>query len=123
MMLRGTSQRTEVRTRIRITTDDSAAMARKTATPWRPPLLRWRLEMQRNDGVLDELDEVFDRCNVNGDRCIGFEEFRGLLLEIADSRSDSELRVCFEEIDRNHDGRISRQELRAWWPIRQPART
>jgi Ca2+-binding EF-hand superfamily protein len=79
--------------------------------------------MQRNDAVLDQLDEIFDRCDEDGDRCIGFDEFRGLMLELADSRADSALRVCFEEIDRNHDGRISCQELRAWWPTRHPATT
>ena len=70
--------------------------------------------MQQGDGVLDELEEMFDRIDESGDRRIGFDEFKGLMLEIADPRSDSALRLCFDAIDVNHDGRISFTELRAW---------
>ena len=78
--------------------------------------------MQHGDPVLDELEEMFDRIDESGDRRISFDEFRGLMLEIADPHSDSALRLCFDAIDVNHDGRISFPELRAWWPNRYSGR-
>ena len=78
--------------------------------------------MQQGDPVIDELEEMFDRIDESGDRRIGFDEFKGLMLEIADPRSDGALRLCFDAIDVNHDGRISFTELRAWWPNRYSGR-
>lgn len=74
--------------------------------------------MPQGDYLLDELEEMFDRIDESGDRRIGFDEFRGLMLEIGDSRYDCALRSCFDRIDLNHDGTVSFQELRAWWPNR-----
>jgi Ca2+-binding EF-hand superfamily protein len=71
--------------------------------------------MQRTDYLLDELEELFDRTDEDGDRRIGFDEFKGLMLEMDDPRTESALRAAFTLIDVNHDGNISFDELRHWW--------
>jgi len=62
----------------------------------------------------DEIEESFERIDENGNHSIEYEEFVGFMLEIDHSKSDSALRVQFDTIDSNRDGRVSRDEFRAW---------
>ncbi|MES1263577.1 MAG: EF-hand domain-containing protein, partial [Peristeroidobacter soli] len=66
------------------------------------------------DPVLDEIEEMFDRIDEDGDRRISFGEFRKLLLDMDHTRPESALRASFDAIDTNHDGRVSFDEFRAW---------
>jgi Ca2+-binding EF-hand superfamily protein len=70
--------------------------------------------MQVADFVQDEIEEMFDRIDENGDRSISFEEFASLMLEMDRAKSESALRVSFEAIDKDHDGQVSFDEFRAW---------
>ncbi len=64
--------------------------------------------------IQDEIEEMFDRVDEDGDRSISFEEFSSLMLEMDHARSESALRVSFDAIDANRDGRLSFDEFRAW---------
>ena len=97
---------------IRNITDDGANAIREAFSHLVP---QRRSHMQRTDYLLDELEEMFDRTDEDGDRRIGFDEFKGLMLEMDDPRTESALLVSFRAIDTNHDGSISFDELRAWW--------
>ncbi|KJR84109.1 solute carrier family 25 (mitochondrial phosphate transporter), member 23/24/25/41 [Sporothrix schenckii 1099-18] len=56
----------------------------------------------------DMLREIIDIVDVNGDGKIQYEEFR-VFVEAA----ERQLLLLFRSIDRNHDGRLNRAELRA----------
>jgi calcium-binding protein CML len=62
----------------------------------------------------DEVDESFDRIDENGDRSISFDEFSTLMLAIDHTKPLSALRASFASIDKDHDGRVSLAEFRAW---------
>lgn len=70
--------------------------------------------MQGANRVPDDVEEIFDRVDENGDRRIDFTEFLGLMLEMDHLQSESALRVQFDAIDRDRDGRVSFEEFRAW---------
>jgi Ca2+-binding EF-hand superfamily protein len=70
--------------------------------------------MQAGSGVEEELDEMFDRIDEDGDRYIGFDEFTRLLIQMDHSRSPAALRPAFDAIDADRDGRVSFEEFRAW---------
>lgn len=70
--------------------------------------------MQSADPVLDEIEELFDRIDEDGDRHISFGEFRRLLLDMDHERPEAALRASFDAIDTDHDGRVSFDELRTW---------
>ena len=74
--------------------------------------------MQRSDYLLDELEEMFDRIDEDGDRRVGFDELKSLMIEMGDPRNAGALLVSFRAMDMNHDGNISFDELRAWWTQR-----
>jgi Ca2+-binding EF-hand superfamily protein len=61
-----------------------------------------------------EIDESFDRIDVNGDRSISFGEFATLMLAIDHTKPDSSLRASFASIDKDQDGSVSLAEFRAW---------
>jgi hypothetical protein len=105
--------------RIRISTDDTTGGRRRNF----PPAAangRAEIRMQRADHLLDELEELFDRIDLDGDRRIAFGEFSELMLEIDDTRGEHTLRAAFEAIDVNHDGRVGFDELRRWWKASHP---
>ena len=64
--------------------------------------------------VKDEVEEMFDRIDSDGDRCISFEEFAGLMLDLDHAKLDQELRASFDFIDKDHDGRVSFDEFYQW---------
>lgn len=72
------------------------------------------LTMQATDHVLNEIQEMFDRIDEDGDRSISFEEFTSLMLKLDNSKSRSALRIGFDAIDSDHDGHVSFDEFRAW---------
>jgi Ca2+-binding EF-hand superfamily protein len=78
--------------------------------------------MQNPDYLLHEIEELFDRCDEDGDHLIGLDEFKGLMLEMGDLGNDTSLRVAFSAVDANRDGHISFGELRTWWKSRHAAR-
>ena len=70
--------------------------------------------MQKASFLKDEVREMFDRIDEDGDRSINFEEFAGLMLEMDHAKLNSELRACFDFIDTDHDGRVSFDEFCQW---------
>ena len=70
--------------------------------------------MQKASFLKDEVREMFDRIDADGDRSIDFEEFAGLMLEMDHAKPNSELRACFDSIDTDHDGGVSFDEFCQW---------
>ena len=64
--------------------------------------------------VKDEVQEIFDRLDTDGDRLIGFEEFAGVMLELDHEKLTHELRASFDFIDTNRDGRVGFEEFYRW---------
>lgn len=62
----------------------------------------------------DDIDEMFERVDENGDRRISFDEYASLMLEIDHTRSACELHASFDKIDTDRDGWVSPAEFRAW---------
>jgi len=65
------------------------------------------------DPALDEIEEMFDRIDENGDSSISFE-FTSLMLELDHTRPASALSASFAAIDSDHNGRVSFDEFHAW---------
>ena len=70
--------------------------------------------MQMASFVQDEIEEMFARVDEDGDRSISFEEYASLMLEMNRDSPRSALRVGFDAIDLDRDGRVSFEEFRAW---------
>ena len=62
----------------------------------------------------NELEEMFERIDENGDRRISFEEFVGLRLEMDHLQTRILLRQEFDAIDLDKDGHVSFAEFSAW---------
>jgi mannose-1-phosphate guanylyltransferase len=97
---------------IRVTTDDTPHEVARNSTTMchRSP----EIPMQTANAVLDEIQEMFDRIDENGDGCISYEEYASLMLEMDHDQSGSALRASFDAIDADRDGRVSFGEFRAW---------
>ena len=63
----------------------------------------------------DDIEELFDEADQDGDDHISLTEFRGLMLTLGRHMSDVIAAGSFQEIDINRDGRITFPEFRAWW--------
>jgi Ca2+-binding EF-hand superfamily protein len=70
--------------------------------------------MQIASFVRDEVEEMFDRIDENGDRSISFEEYSGLMLELDHAKTDAELRTGYAAIDTDRDGRVNFEEFCRW---------
>lgn len=70
--------------------------------------------MQIANSVQDEIDEMFDRIDEDGDRYISFEEFARLMIGMDHTKSPASLRPGFDSIDSDRDGRVSFDEFRVW---------
>ena len=65
--------------------------------------------------ALRELGEDFEFADDDHDGYIDFAEFSALLDGLGAEMSGTDLRIGFQEIDTDRDGRINRQEFIAWW--------
>lgn len=70
--------------------------------------------MQIANRAHDEIEEIFQRLDVDGDGSVSFEEFTSLMLEMDHARLVPALRASFDAIDADHDGRVSFDEFRVW---------
>jgi Ca2+-binding EF-hand superfamily protein len=70
--------------------------------------------MQTVTAVLDEIREMFDRIDEDGDGSISFQEFAGLMLEMDHQSNGAALRESFTAIDSDGDGQVSFGEFSAW---------
>jgi hypothetical protein len=86
-----------------------AAPSPSTACP-----TRQGTTMRSTDSLRNELEEIFERIDKNGDGSVSFAEFKRLMLELGDLSSDNGLRTSFARIDVDHDEGISFDELSAW---------
>jgi Ca2+-binding EF-hand superfamily protein len=71
--------------------------------------------MEYAENRLDDIEELFDRADEDGDDQINLTEFRGLMLELDRQMHDNAVATRFLEIDSNRDGRIGFAEFRSWW--------
>ncbi len=65
--------------------------------------------------VLQELLEDFEFGDGDHDGYIDFGEFSRLLDDLGADMSGAELRIGFQEIDTDRNGRIGLDEFVAWW--------
>ncbi len=65
--------------------------------------------------ALQELGEDFEFADGDHDGYIDFAEFTALLDDLGAEMSGKDLRIGFQEIDTDRDGRINLQEFVAWW--------
>ena len=70
--------------------------------------------MQRLSLGMIEIEKTLDRIDEDGDRCICFDEFKRIMLNIDHRTPLSALRARFNAMDLNHDGQVSHEEFRAW---------
>jgi Ca2+-binding EF-hand superfamily protein len=70
--------------------------------------------MQIASFVMDEMAEMFDRIDADGDRSISFAEFSRLMRNIDHSRSNEDLRKDFRLIDLDQDDQVSFDEFCTW---------
>ena len=67
-----------------------------------------------NDRV-EEIEELFEQNDTDGNGDIDFGEFTTLMGELDPQMSRASLEIGFRDIDRNKDGRINFDEFLAWW--------
>jgi calcium-binding protein CML len=65
--------------------------------------------------VLQELQEDFESADGDHDGYIDFGEFTVLLDDLGAEMSGMDLRIGFQEIDTDRNGRVSLDEFVAWW--------
>jgi calmodulin len=64
---------------------------------------------------VEEIEELFELNDTDGNGDIDFGEFTALLAELDPGMSRVSLEAGFRDIDSNHDGRINFDEFLAWW--------
>ena len=64
---------------------------------------------------VEEIEELFERNDTDGNGDIDFDEFKGLMAELDPLMTLASLDVGFRDIDRNKDGRINFDEFLVWW--------
>lgn len=71
----------------------------------------------RNMGILipeEDLTQMIEKIDVNGDGCVDIDEFGALYQTIMDERDDEEdMRKAFDVFDQNGDGFITVDELKS----------
>ena len=67
-----------------------------------------------NDRV-EEIEELFEQNDADGNGDIDFGEFAMLMRELDPQMTKTSLEVGFREIDANKDGRINFAEFLEWW--------
>ena len=69
----------------------------------------------KDDDRREELGELFDSADRDGDQRIDFGEFRKLVNELDPGMSAEALELGFREIDIDRDQRIDFAEFLGWW--------
>lgn len=67
-----------------------------------------------NDRV-EEIEELFEQNDTDGNGDIDFDEFKALVAELDPLMNQASLGVGFRDIDTNKDGRINFDEFLVWW--------
>jgi calmodulin len=67
-----------------------------------------------NDRV-EEIEELFEQNDTDGNGDIDFEEFTALMGDLDPQMPHPALETGFRDIDSNKDGRINFDEFLAWW--------
>ena len=73
------------------------------------------MKMKLTADRIDDIEELFDQADQDGDDQISLTEFRGLMVALDRRMHDNAVATSFLEIDTNRDGRISFAEFRSWW--------
>jgi Ca2+-binding EF-hand superfamily protein len=73
------------------------------------------MEPRHDENKLDDIEELFDQADEDGDDQISLTEFRGLMLTLDRKMRDDAVAESFLKIDMNRDGRIGFSEFRSWW--------
>ena len=71
--------------------------------------------MKHTTDRLDEIEELFEQADADGDGQISLTEFRTLMSGIDSYIPADSLDASFGKVDSDHNGRISFAEFRAWW--------
>ena len=71
--------------------------------------------MQTTDDRIEEIEELFEQNDTDGNGEIDFAEFAALMSDLDEPQTGEALALGFREIDTNHDGRIDLAEFLAWW--------
>ena len=69
--------------------------------------------MKQIENRLDDIEDLFDRADENGDDQVTLTEFRGLMRELDRHMHDNAVATDFLQIDTNRDGRIGFAEFRS----------
>ena len=67
-----------------------------------------------NDRV-EEIEELFEQSDTDGNGDIDFGEFSTLLADLDPLMEHAALETGFRDIDTNKDGRINFDEFLEWW--------
>jgi calmodulin len=67
-----------------------------------------------NDRI-EEIEELFEQNDADGNGDIDFEEFTSFMSELDPQMPAAALEIGFRDIDTNKDGRINFDEFIAWW--------
>ena len=67
-----------------------------------------------NDRV-EEIEELFEQNDTDGNGDIDFEEFKALVGELDPQMPQAAFAIGFRDIDTNKDGRINFDEFLEWW--------
>lgn len=68
-----------------------------------------------NTARIDEIEELFEQNDTDGNGDIDFQEFTALVADLDPKMPGSALTVGFRDIDTNKDGRINFDEFLDWW--------
>lgn len=73
------------------------------------------MQEKATDDQVEEIEELFEQNDTDGNGEIDFAEFAALVAELDEPQSQEALALGFREIDTNHDGRIDLAEFLDWW--------
>ena len=71
--------------------------------------------MDISKDTLDEVEELFDQADEDGDGQISLTEFRTLMVELDRRKLRGAIDAAFAAVDQDRNGRIGFAEFRAWW--------
>jgi Ca2+-binding EF-hand superfamily protein len=64
---------------------------------------------------VEEIEELFEQNDTDGNGDIDFDEFTALIRDLDEPMSQHTLDIGFREIDTDKDGRINFGEFLVWW--------